>query len=155
MVIFDSLRSVAKDHESLQDNNKDIIDELMAVGIIDSNTSVDLNNSSFNLDSFMETLPEKRSANDININYKDALLNSLYSQVEFLKSELSQKNIILNLFINNVSNSLTDKMDNHTQSSNNDSVDHQSSSISESASTLSTEYSVTEMDLKKTVLMIN
>ena len=155
MVIFgffgkktESLSGDAKDHKSLHYNNTDIIDELMSVGI-NKNISVDLNNSSFNLDSFMETLPEKRSANDIIINYKDALLNSLYSQVEFLKSELSQKNIILNLLINNGSNILSNKMDNCMQSSDNDSVD-QSSLISESVSTLSTHSSYRQMDVNKT-----
>ena len=66
----------------------DVLDELM--GLNDRNKfKNDLNTSSFDIDDIMSKLSAEKS-----IDYKNALLNSLYSQVEFLKQEAIEINNI-------------------------------------------------------------
>ena len=81
--------------------SKDIIDELMDLDNINSNNKVknniatDFETSSFNLEEIYNRISNK------NIDYKEALLNSLYSQVEFLKQELQEKNTIMKSLLKN------------------------------------------------------
>ena len=90
----------------ITNNSKDVLEELMNIGndyVINNNkTKTDgiiseFETSSFNLDEIMYRASNK------NINYKDALLNSLYTQVDFLKQELVDKNKIIEsiLYITN------------------------------------------------------
>ena len=81
-----------------EDKTFSVLDELMGLNTvhtngIDNNRDNDHDNSSFILDNLMKTSYS-------NINYKDALLNSLYSQVEFLRQELLGKDEIIKLIIN-------------------------------------------------------
>ena len=65
----------------------------MAIGTSRINNSIDhLDTSSFNLDDVINRIQSKK----LNTNYKDALLNSLYSQVDFLRQESLEKNTIIN-----------------------------------------------------------
>lgn len=79
-----------------KDISRDILDELMA---IDTNTIKginDLNTTSLNLDNIIKNVSAIN-----NIDYKDALLNSLYSQVEYLRQESLSKNEMIKSLINN------------------------------------------------------
>ena len=85
-----------------KNKRKDVIDELMDIGNDYGNNSKiqndfnvsGLDTSSFNLRDIMNRATNK------NINYKDALMNSLYAQVDFLKQELVEKNKIIQGILN-------------------------------------------------------
>ena len=90
----------------------DVLSELMGLNNTYTNTNVsnkaDDNNNSLNrfFDQLMDKQPLKDKNNDepYNIDYKDALINSLYSQLEFLREFLQQeirhKNEIIKSLIN-------------------------------------------------------
>ena len=71
-----------------KDASRDIIDELMDIKAPYVRNS-SLNTSSFDIDDVMMNLGNR------NTDYKDALLSSLYAQVEHLKQDSLQKNEIL------------------------------------------------------------
>ena len=82
----------------------DVLDELMDLDNYkrvtdDKNTSIDLNTSSFNLDDIINRISTKN--NDQNINYKNALITSLYSQVDHLRGESVRKDTIIQHLIQN------------------------------------------------------
>ena len=56
----------------------------------------DLDTSSFNLNNIINNLPTTS-----NINYKDALMNSSYAQVNFLIQESLEKSNLINVLISN------------------------------------------------------
>ena len=74
----------ARTMERISDSNvKDDITFISANGryvTIDTNTEIEIN---------------KEELYDDNLNYKDALLSSLYSQVELLRNQLKEKDILL------------------------------------------------------------
>ena len=92
-------------------NEIDILDELMALNdkpiyVEESSHNKkinDLNTSSFNLDDIMSRISEKNS--DSRVDYRYALLTSLYAQVDNLKHQLLSKDKIIDHFIANTSKS--------------------------------------------------
>ena len=73
--------------------NKDVLDELMGLDnhyIVNTTRKSDLNTSSFDLEDIISKLPAKGE-----IDFKEALLNSLYAQVEYLRQDLFAKNEII------------------------------------------------------------
>ena len=92
----------------LKNNEVDVLDELMDLNNrytrvngnnTSSNTYNDLDTSSFNLKEIMNRV--STGNNNECINYKDALINSLYSQVEHLRGESLRKDRIIEYFMNN------------------------------------------------------
>ena len=83
----------------------DVLDQLMDLNnnygrnTKDLNKSNGLNTSSFNLDEIANRISIKN--NNASINYKNALINSLYSQVEYLRGESIRKDNIIQNLINN------------------------------------------------------
>ena len=86
---FDTIPSVP-----LLKSSKDILDELM--GLWTTNYKCDLDTSSFQLDDIINRLSIKSD-----IDYKDALLNSLYAQVDYLRKDTLQKTAIITTLIKN------------------------------------------------------
>ena len=85
-------------------NEFDILDELMGLnkrnytGDSAVNSKIDdLDTSSFNLDDIMKRISAKNS--ETSIDYRYALLSSLYSQVDFLKQQLLHKDNIIDHLI--------------------------------------------------------
>ena len=86
-------------------NEVDVLDQLMGLNVkpayIDESSynskKSDFNTSSFNLDDIMNRISEKNS--DATIDYKYALLTSLYSQVDHLKQQLLSKDKIIDYLI--------------------------------------------------------
>ena len=93
--------------KSINNNEFDVLDELMALNdrpaYIDEsshNSKInDLDTNSFNLDDIMKSISVKNS--DSSIDYRYALLTSLYSQVEHLKQQLLHKDNIIDHLIAN------------------------------------------------------
>ena len=111
---------------ALIDKEIDVLDDLMDLDNYkrvtdDKNTSIDLNTSSFNLDDIINRISTKNS--DQNIDYKNALINSLYSQVDHLRGESIRKDTIIKHLIQNsevnplMSSSSTSSCDSCTSSS--------------------------------------
>ena len=114
MVVFGLFRSTknsSRDYSNTlsieEPKERDVLDELMGLNATRNNTNNHLVNSldtsSFNLDDVIHKLSEKR-----NTNYKDALLNSLFSQVDFLRQESMQKNELIKTLTNVINNSSKD-----------------------------------------------
>ena len=90
---------------TLMNTEIDVLEELMSLNTnivytADKNENNGLDTSSFNLEEIINRISVKNDNKniDIDINYKDALLNSLYSQVEHLRQEsLGKDNIIKHL----------------------------------------------------------
>ena len=100
----------------------DVLDELMAIGTARINNKIDhLDSSSFILDDVINRLQSKK----LNTNYKDALLNSLYSQVDFLRQESLEKNVIIK--------TLTGFINNYTRGSNNNEETMSNSTLNETS----------------------
>ena len=82
----------------LLNKSKGVLDELMNIGkdciFRDNKIKNDFETSSFNLEEIMNRATKNT------INYKDALINSLYSQVEFLKQEIVEKNKLITSVVN-------------------------------------------------------
>lgn len=81
--------------------SNNILDELMGLNSTinnnaNNNAKDELDTSSFNLNDILNKLPTTR-----NINYQDALMNSLYAQVEFLKQESLEKSNLIKVLISN------------------------------------------------------
>ena len=85
----------------LKNNEVDVLDELMDLNNKYSNVNgnKDLDTSSFNLNEIMNRVSTRN--NNECINYKVALINSLYSQVEHLRGESLRKDRIIEHFMNN------------------------------------------------------
>ena len=110
MVVF-GLFGINKSGPSMLNNREfDVLDELMglnnkhtrdaATAINKSNnTNNDLDTSSFNLEEIMNRLSTKNE--NKSINYKDALMNSLYSQVDHLREESLRKDTLIEHLIKN------------------------------------------------------
>ena len=82
----------------------DVLDELLDLDNYqrdtdDKNSNIDLNTSSFNLDDIINRISIKKK--DQSINYKNALINSLYSQVDHLRDESIRKDTIIQHLIQN------------------------------------------------------
>ena len=100
---------VKQDNVNIIDNsncNKDVLDDLMDLHNVNVNvngkkkTCDELDTSSFVLDDIIKRISDKNKLSDeININYRDALLTSLYAHVEFLRKECSHKNDIIKALI--------------------------------------------------------
>ena len=99
MVYFRLLASKVNDVVN-NDIEIDVLDELMGLDCdMEKNRSNnernnDLDTSSFIIDDILKRLSNKNE-NKTGINYKDALLNSLYAQVEFLKQDSVKKSEII------------------------------------------------------------
>ena len=104
------------------EKEKDVLGELMDLDNVNINYNKDneLDTSSLIIEDIINQLSTKS-----NVKYKDALINSLYAQVEFLKNDSLNKNkIIESLIINNVSQNRMDtenKLRNSTFNNSNNS----------------------------------
>ena len=106
--LFGNKRIVSNTAITSELNHKeiDVLEELMGLNdnyVFASNTADntinDIDTSSFNLDEIINRLSVKN--NDKTIDYRYALLNSLYAQVDHLKKELLSKDRIIEHLINN------------------------------------------------------
>ena len=85
-------------HMRKEDKPFSILDELMGLNTTihhnatNNDTDNDLDTSSFNLDNFINS--------NRHIDYKVALINSLYSQVEYLRQQSLGKDEVIKLLIN-------------------------------------------------------
>ena len=95
--------------------SKDILDELMDLDNTNYNRvnqhEHSLNTSSFNLSNIIKNLPTKS-----NTDYTDALLNTLYAQVDFLRQESLNKTEIIQALINNSVGKHTNTVENSNNS---------------------------------------
>ena len=98
--LFGTNKRSSRHSNPLLNKEKDILDELMGldtdINIPIDNNSNPLDTSSFHLDSVINRLRDKRS-----INYNEALLTSLYAQVEFMRQESLEKNQVIKMLLNN------------------------------------------------------
>lgn len=118
MVVFGLFSKICASHNTTHSSSpapinksKDVLDELMAMDKNYTHSAKDksnLNTSSFNLDDIINRMPAKGE-----IDYKNALLNSLYAQIEYLRNDLSAKNEIIKAII-----SMQNKYPNYTEVKN-------------------------------------
>ena len=126
---FDTIPSVP-----LLKSSKDILDELMGLGT--TNRKCDLDTSSFQLDDIINRLSIKSD-----IDYKDALLNSLYAQVDYLRKDSLQKTAIITTLIKNkvnnsemIENTIDDNLEpaiRHTMNLNSETENKMPSNVSD------------------------
>ena len=131
MVVFELFTKKCASHNTTHSSNstpinksKDVLDELMAMDknyTYSAKDKSNLNTSSFNLDDIINRMPAKGE-----IDYKNALLNSLYVQIEYLRNDLSAKNEIIKALI-----SMQNKCPNYTEVKNtsNDKGDNSSVNV--------------------------
>ena len=78
------------------DTSYDVLDDLMGLNKFNNANNCDsLDTSSFNLQDIMNKLATKED-----VIYKDALINSLYAQIEYLRNDASRKNDIIQSLVN-------------------------------------------------------
>ena len=95
--------STIKHSSPIKSNNKsyDVLDELMNLRRPTNNNydkvkDNSLDTSSFNLQKIIKDISIK------NIDYRDALINSLYAQVEYLSEDALTKNDVIKQLINKI-----------------------------------------------------
>ena len=156
-------------NQSKSKNNEiNVLDDLMGLNDnhaytrepTDNNRNNDLDTSSFNLDDIMNRISVKN--NDSQINYRYALITSLYSQVDHLRQELFYKNKVIEHLITNstrdsiydnnleISNDLGSEISTSTNANNYIPQQNDTASINDSLySDISTDSAITFTDIVK------
>ena len=129
--------------------SKDVLEELMALHnhyTDNAKEKDEFDTSSFILDDILNSLPAKgEKEND----YKDALLNSLYAQVEYLKQESLAKNELIKTLVSTQNNYFINAHDNRSIDADFQQNPKQLSVTMETTTTVKNESNVTNVSISE------